>query len=477
MEEKIFDLLEKIVDDGLKKGTEYVESRYQLNTSTNLLMRQNKPIGLGKSLEQGVAIRVIVDGALGFSSTTRTDYDSLKKSLETAISIAKASSTRYEKPIRFTEERMGKASVKVIVKKPATEEALDELIKYTKDVHEHSQSAVSKVKIAALFQSISFSKEEKYIVNSDGGQVSSIIPRVSYFYNMAIVGENGSMLNRWYDYSAVGGLELLKEWDVIRKLPEEAKALEKTLVEGKTLSPRKTDVVIGNEIVGLMVHESSGHPSEADRILGREAAQAGLSFIKKDSIGKRIGNDLVTIIDDPTIPGSNGFYLYDDEGVPARKRFLYKDGLINEFLHNRWTASVFGTKSNAAARSVDYKSEPIVRMANTYFMPRDYTFDELVEDIKEGVFLKSYMEWNIDDERWTQRYVGLEAYYVEKGEIKYPLKNPVLETTTGEIYNKIDAVGKKLYFHAGTCGKGEPSQPIPVWFGGPDIRVRGVWIR
>jgi TldD protein len=220
-----------------------------------------------------------------------------------------------------------------------------------------------------------------------------------------------------------------------------------------------------------MVHESCGHPSEADRILGREAAQAGKSFIKPNMIGERIGNRYATVIDDPTIPNSYGFYLYDDEGVSARPRYLYREGIINEFLHNRWTAKIFNVDSNAAARAMHYGSEPIIRMANTYLKPGDYRFEELLEDIKLGVYIKSYMEWNIDDERWSQRYVGLEAYLIENGELTKLVRNPVLELTTKAFYSSIDAVGRDLRFYAGTCGKGEPMQGVPVWFGGPDVRL------
>jgi len=234
-------------------------------------------------------------------------------------------------------------------------------------------------------------------------------------------------------------------------------------------------VVVGQEVVGLLVHESCGHPMEADRILGREAAQAGESYVKPDMIGKyRVGTELVTVIDDPTIPGSNGFYLFDEEGVPARPRYLYLRGVLNEPLHNRHTAAIFGTRSNAAARAMDYKSEPIIRMANTYFAPGDMSFAELIEDIRFGVYIKSYQEWNIDDIRWNQRYVGLEAYIIRDGELAEPVRNPVLEITTKGFYSRVVGVDKELMFFPGTCGKGEPSQGVPVWFGGPNVRLEPI---
>jgi TldD protein len=126
---------------------------------------------------------------------------------------------------------------------------------------------------------------------------------------------------------------------------------------------------------------------------------------------------------------------------------------------------------------MSHEGEPIVRMANTYFAPGDHTFEELIEDIKFGVYIKSYMEWNIDDERWSQRYGGLEAYLIENGELKGLVRNPVLELTTKTFYSSVDAADKNLAFYAGTCGKGEPMQGVPVWFGGPNVRVRNIKLR
>jgi TldD protein len=110
-------------------------------------------------------------------------------------------------------------------------------------------------------------------------------------------------------------------------------------------------------------------------------------------------------------------------------------------------------------------------MSNTYFQPGDHSFEELLEDVKLGVFMKSYMEWNIDDMRWNMRFVGLEAYLIKDGELDIPIRNPVLEVTTKGFYSRVEAVGRELRFYPGTCGKGEPAQGVPVWFGGPDLRL------
>jgi len=270
------------------------------------------------------------------------------------------------------------------------------------------------------------------------------------------------------------GWEAVERWDITNLMKSEAETLSRILLEAESPPKGVMDVVLGPEVIGLVSHESSGHPGEADRILGREAAQAGETYLKADSIGLRVGSEAVNVVDDPTIMGSFGFYLYDEEGVEARKRILIKEGVINEFLHNRETAFKFGVESNGSSRANAYNREPIVRMANTYLEPGDYKREELIEDIKEGIYIKSFMEWNIDDRRFNQRYVGLEAYKIEKGELKGMVKNPILEVTTIGLWSAVDAVGRDLEFQAAYCGKGDPMQGIPVWTGGPHVRLRNI---
>lgn len=468
------DLVLYAVDYGRSLGAKYVEARYHKNSSFNILSRNGSLIGSGAGVLEGIGVRVVVDGALGFASTNSLDKESVKKAVEKAYTLAKNHSKLMKKPIEFADARLGRANYGVVEKTSFSSIALDEKIALHKNLWDSVTRSVKEAKVPVFFVSYNESIEEKIIANSDGAFVKSRVPRISIVYNVVVAHPQKGTIQRFHIYGASGGYEWIKEWDLDSTLSSEVSTFEKILLEAKEPPKEKIDVIVGSEVVGLIVHESCGHPSEADRILGREAAQAGKSFIKPGMIGERIGNENATVIDDPTIPGSYGFYLYDDEGVPARPRYLYREGIIYEHLHNRWTAKIYGTESNAAARAGDYRSEPIIRMANTYFKPGDHSFEELIEDVKKGVYIKNYMEWNIDDMRWSQRYVGLEAYLIEKGEIKGFVRNPVLEITTKFFYSNIDAVGKELRFYAGTCGKGEPAQGVPVWFGGPDVRLKNV---
>jgi TldD protein len=465
-------LLERVVDLARSQGATYAEARFQEDASESLTMRNGRVLGVNTSVSRGVGIRVLVGGALGFAATNRLDQESLTSAAAEAVSRARAVSSLMRSPVEFDESRVGRASYEVVPKVKLEDYSIEDRISLGKEVYSAVGGSLRQAKLSVLTFGADTHIQKKVVVNSDGALVRSTVPRVYVWVNFVeSIPEKGTIQRR-VEFGASGGIEWLKEWRVVDEVVEEAKNLENVLANGVEPPREEVDVIVGSEIVGLIVHESAGHPMEADRILGREAAQAGESYVKPEMIGRySVGNKYATVIEDPTVPGGYGFYLYDDEGVPARPRYLYKEGMLHEPLHNRHTAKVFGTFSNGAARAMTYAREPIIRMSNTYFKPGDMSFEELLEDIKLGVYMKSYMEWNIDDIRWNQRYVGLESYLIVDGEITKPVRNPVLEVTTGGFYSRISGVGKVLRFYPGTCGKGEPSQGVPVWFGGPDVKL------
>jgi TldD protein len=116
-------------------------------------------------------------------------------------------------------------------------------------------------------------------------------------------------------------------------------------------------------------------------------------------------------------------------------------------------------------------------MSNTFVEPGNHNEQEMFEDVKHGIYMKSFTEWNIDDVRFNQRYVGREAYLIENGEVKGRVARPVIEATTKVFWSAVDAVSKKVEYAAATCGKGDPMQGIPVFTGGPMIRLRGVYVK
>ena len=453
-----------------KRGASYVEAKLESHETNELFLKNSIPEAISFLTTQGLGIRYIADGTLGFISTNCPEKNRLKTIIDKSLNLTKRSS-KYREGIKLSEEKIHKKSYKIKQKinlrDISPEEKLKELVEADKAI------LSTKVKTPGRYISLTDKLVKKYLITSDGTEIQSEIPYVNLHYFLTITEKNKSSQRQW-QYGNTAGWEAVKKWNIPKILKDEALVMKNNLTKGKVPPKGVLDVIVGPQISGIMVHESVGHPYEADRIFGREAAQAGESFITGDMIGKRIGSEIITVIDDPTVESSFGFYLYDDEGIGARKKILIKKGIINEFLHNRETAYKMGIKSNASARAENYSKEAIVRMSNSLLAPGDYTEEELIEDIKLGIFMKNFTEWNIDDKRFQQKYVGLDAYLIKNGKIMYPIIKPTLEITTPYLWNSIDAIGKNFEGHAAFCGKGEPMQAVPVWCGGASARLRNI---
>ena len=478
-EEDVTQMDKDLVDFALSyansKKIEYAEVRAQSEKNEHLTMKNGVLDAFSSAVDSGFCVRILADGGIGFASTNRWTRKEAKKIVDIAHKLAKTAKRKDK--ITFAREKSvetsWKAEEKRKIEDESTETQIATFIEMDKELTSHG------INIPGRMFSFGTSLAEKYFVNTEGSVISSYVPRVGA-YGFITVTESGKSEQAYKQFGFTGGLEAIDEWLLVEQMINEAKMLQSVIKEARALTPGKMDLVCGPEVTGIAAHESCGHPMEADRILGREMSQAGMSFIYPKGpfwLGIKIGSSMVTIVDDPTIKSSYGYYEYDDEGIKARPRYLYKKGVINEFLQNRESASKLGTRSNGSSRSTRYDREAIVRMANTFVQPGDYSDEEVFEDVKYGIYMKSFTEWNIDDKRFNQRYVGREAYWIENGEIKQRIARPILETTTPIFWSSVDAVSRKVEYDAATCGKGDPEQGMPVYIGGPMMRLRGVYIK
>jgi len=451
------------------KFSSYAEIRLEESSGDSFLLKNGILEEAGFEQSLGLSIRMIVNGASCFASLNNITKERIKR----LVQEAKKVKSRLNKKLELSEESIQKREYEVRQNIKLEDVSAEEKLGALFDIEKLVSGTKTDVPGRHFF--LSDWVTNKHYANSNGTVIKAKIPRVNFSYYITIKA-NGKLSQRYWQYGATGGFEKVKQWNLPKLIEEEINAAKQNLIKGINAPAGKIDVVVAPQVTGIIVHESTGHPYEADRIMGREAAQAGESFVTKQMLGTRIGSNAVNVVDDPTVPNSFGFYLYDDEGVKARRKLLIKNGIINEFLHNRETAKSFGMKSNAGARAVTFDREPIVRMSNTFMLPGNFTEEELIEGVKNGVYIKNFMEWNIDDKRFNQKYVGAEAYSIKNGRIGQPVVKPTLEITTPKLYSSIDAVAKNVEHHAGSCGKGEPMQAIPVWFGGPSFRMRGIML-
>ncbi len=453
-----------------KKGASYVEARVEDSFTHSFVLKNGIPQVSGFQSLSGLGVRVIVNKAMAFFSTNKDDKGIIKQLIEKSIRLAR-DAKRIAEEVTLADDHVYKDHFEVQQKIKLEDVSVEEKMQLLFDADKTARSQGVNVSSTFLVYSDDIVKE--YTVTSEGTAISSVIPKVNMYYILTVHANNKNCQRYWV-YGGSGGYDIVKGWNVPSIMQQEVLSMHKNLVQGVKPPKGKIDVVVCPQVVGIMVHESVGHPQEADRILGREAAQAGESFITKEMLGHQIGSDVVTVVDDPTIEHSYGYYHYDNEGVKARRKFLINKGIITEFLHNRETAACMGIKSNGSARASDYAKEPIVRMSNTFLLPGEQSEEELIEDIKLGVLMKNFQEWNIDDQRLNQKYVGCESYLIKKGKIVKPVYQPTIEITTPNLWKCVDAVAKNMEYHAGNCGKSSPMQAAPVWFGGPSMRIRGI---
>ncbi|MEF8874104.1 MAG: TldD/PmbA family protein [Candidatus Thermoplasmatota archaeon] len=475
-------LADHAVEYGRSVGADYIEARFIDSVNENYFARNGKFLGIQKTPNRGLGIRVLKGGGMGFGSLDQLEKDEVEDRVESITKMAELSGRR--EGIKLSEEDTVQESWSVSVKRPFEDISQEEKQEYVEKLDEEIEKSGtgtlpfrSKIKNRIIF--LHMHTLDKYIVTSDGSKVNSDESFISLYLVMNAKTKNRRE-QRMLGKGSSSGWEWLEEENVRDFIAQEGEKLVRSAQRAEEMDlSQPIDVVVGPEVSGIMAHENVGHPSESDRIMGREAAQAGESFYE-DILGekgleekKKIGSDAVTVIDDPTMEGSPGYYEYDEECVEAEPRYLIKDGYLNDLLLNREYASVFNSDSNGAARAASYSREPIPRMSNTYFDPGEYGKEELIEDIDKGILMNSFTEWNIDDRRFHSKYVGLEAYLIENGEITDTMvKRPTLEITTPRLLKSVDAVSKNYERRMNFCGKSDPQQPVPVSTGGPYLKLK-----
>ncbi len=469
------DVAQQGVEYGAKQGADYVELRYVQTLMESFLTRNGDIISAGSTETEGIGIRALAEGGMSFVATASLAKGDVEKAVQTAVRLARAS--RRKTPLALSEEPVIQTHWEVPVETPFTEippdTKLKRLLAVEKELTKIFDATALPIRTALLIAETS----KKYIATSEGTRVESDYSLGRLAGRLTAKGAKGTE-QRYFSRGAAAGWEFFAAPQFIETFIEEAKAVHRVADQAKPVAfDKPVDVIIGPEVAGIIAHENCGHPSEADRIQGREGANAGESFWMDIDIGTtRVGSTAVTVIDDPTLLRSGGFYLYDDEGVKARPRYLIKEGIANELFHDRQTAARAGVHSNGSSRASAYDREPIPRMANTYIAAGDYTVEELVEDIRLGVFIDNFTEWNIDDRRYQSKYTGSLARIIRKGEVtdEY-VRRPVLELTSRGLFESVDACARGFASEQAICGKSDPSQGIPVWTAGPEaVRMRRI---
>jgi len=455
------DILSKINDAAVHKfGAEYAELRVQNLSKTMLTLKEGRVEAARQGIESGVALRVLVNGAWGFASVGSFNAETLMSAVSDACKMAKAVSARLKTPIRLAETKTVEDRVQVKPKKNPSEIAMEDKIKTASSINKAILGYDRRVKSCTidyldLTGTNLFANSEGTCIEQDKLYVWSRIT--------ATAVKNDVFTFSREEIGSTAGYEVFdaETPEIIGKRVAK-RAIEQ--LEAKTPKGGRFPVVLGPNVVGVFVHEAFGHLAEADLALA--------GGVLASNLGKKIASNVVTFYDDGTINGAFGSFKYDDEGVPAQKTLLIKDGVVTGLMHNRETAQKFNVAPTGNARAEDFRVEPIIRMCNTFMAPRDCSFEELLEGIRFGYYFKSFRGGQANVDGTFQ--VGIqEAYEIINGEIGEPVRDASISGNTLETLFKVDAVGKDFELGPGRCGKG---QTAFICDGGPHIRVREVTV-
>jgi TldD protein len=455
------DLLTKVANEATAKfGAQYAEARGQNLFKTMFTMKEGRVEAAKQGIETGVAIRVLVGGAWGFASVGTLDEAVLVDAASDACAMAKAASTRLREPVKLAPAKAVEDRVEVKPKLNPADVSIEDKIKTATQTTQETLKRDNRLK-SCTFDYMDLTGKSVFC-NSEG---TCIEQDKLYVWSKITASalQNGVFTFSREEIGSTAGYEIF-EVETPEALGERLADRAIKQLDAKPTKGGVFPAVLGPNVVGVFVHEAFGHLAEADLAL----AGGVLAY----NLRKKIASDLVTFYDDGTLEGAFGSFRYDDEGVPAQKTLLIKDGVVTGLMHNRETAQKFNAQPTGNARAEDFHVEPIIRMRNTYMAPRDRTFDELLEGVKEGYFLKSFRGGQAGFDGTFQ--VGIqEAYHIVKGELAEPVRDASISGNTLETLLKVDGVGKDFALDSGRCGKG---QTAFIGDGGPHIRISEVTI-
>jgi TldD protein len=455
------DVLAKVINiaaEGFK--AEYVEVRAQKLYKTAITVKEARVEAAKQGVENGAAIRVLLKGTWGFASVGTLNVEAMSSAVSVACRMAKAASARRRIPVKLAQTKAVEDRVVLKPRKDPADVPVENKMNLLLTVNSTALQDNDCVK--SVTTNYLDMTGTSYFINNEGAYIEQ--DKLHVFLGVSAVAKENDVFA--FSRETVGSTVGYEVFDVETPTKVGETVAKRATAQLKAKPPRRGTfpVVLGPNVVGTFVHEAFGHLAEADLTLS--------GSILSDKLGKKVASKIVTFYDDGTMNGAFGSFKYDDEGVRTQKTLLVKEGVLVGLMHSRETAQQLSARPTGNARAEDFRVEPMVRMRNTFIEAKDYTFEELTEDVKFGYYLKSFQGGEANLNGTFQ--VGIqEAYEIVRGEIGEPARNVSISGNTLETLFKVDAVGKEFELWPGVCSKG---QSAFVCDGGAHTRVKEVMV-
>jgi len=479
-------------------GASYCDVRIGRYLQQFVVTREDKVQNVVNTESMGTGVRVIADGAWGFAATNTLSEDGVAKAARQAVAIAKANAKIQTAPVQLAPAPgVGEQTWKT----PITKNAMAVPIKDKVELLLGVNAAATKAGADFVNSTLFLVNEQKYFASTDGSYIDQDVHRIwSPFTVTAIDKASGKFRTRdglsapmgmGFEYldGAAGGKATLPNgvisYGMSYDMEEDAIAAAKQAREklsAPSVKPGKYDLVLDPSHTWLTIHESIGHPTELDRVLGYEANYAGTSFVDLEKVRNRFqyGSDNVTVFADKTQTGSLGAVGYDDEGVKTRRWDLIRDGKLVNLQGIRDQVALLGEDASHGCCYADsWASVQFQRMPNVSLAAGKDKLGpaEMIKDVENGIYIVGDGSFSIDQQRYNAQFGGQLFYEIKDGRITKMIEDVAYQIRTPEFWNACVAVCDESDYRMGGSffdGKGQPGQISAVSHGSSTARFNGI---
>ncbi len=476
----MIDLLRLAIEYLEKEDVEYGDARIGMYHWQNVFTRNALVTNISDDKSEGIGIRVFSRGGWGFSSTADLSRDAVVGAAKRAIRIARASALAQRNPAPFTSEEIQHVEWKSPFRIDPFTVAVRDKVALLLDINSRL------LKNSAVKQAVSglrFSKEHKLFLNTQGTFSDQLLLRVSGGATATAVGMQGFETRSFYLTPLNTGYEHIQtmlDAGEIERIADEAEAK----LKAKDCPQEVLDLILLPSHTALTIHETIGHATELDRVMGWEADMAGTSFATIDTLGRlKYGSEIFNVTADRQMLHGRASVPLDDEGVKTGTWSLIRDGILDGYSTTRSTAGFIGEKKSRGCSYADnWGSLPILRMPNVSIEPGKSgspNLEQLIADTKNGILVDGRGSFSIDHQRINFQFGGDFVRRIRNGKLQEPLRRFTYFSYNPVFWNSVDAICTKAEWQphgVENCGKGQPMQVAQLTHGSAPLRLRNIQV-
>jgi TldD protein len=474
------DIAENALNAATQPGVEYADVRVEDSRERTLVTKNGKVGNIGSAESIGAGIRVLFDGSWGFAATDDLSPTGIQETAALAVEIAKASRLARKYPVTLAPEDAYQATwaspCRIDPFTVSIEECLSQLLRVDQELRRTAGVTLAETNFHA-------ERTRQFFASTIGSRIDQTRTWCGVGFT-ALSFREDEIQKRSYPNSFGGqyqlkGYELVEELRLLEHAPRIAE--EAVALHSADQCPEGVfDIILDGSQLGLQIHESIGHPIELDRVLGSEANYAGMSFLTLDKLNRlQYASEIVNAVCDSRLEHGLGLgtFAFDDEGVPAQRTDIIKNGLFTGYMTSRETAPVIGApRSNGTMRADGWSRLPLIRMTNVSLLPGEQSLEE-VFDVPHGIYMETNKSWSIDDKRYNFQFGCEIAWEIRNGRRVRMLKNPTYSGISTEFWNSCTAIANRDHWTlwgVPNCGKGQPEQVMGTGHGASPSRFRGI---